>query len=86
MSVEKEVEMVALARKMDLFSIVYVASPAEAESDDRGWRGRRDRARGYDGRRRDRGDRCCLLLGGGRRAHAARRRGRRAARATTCCA
>src|SRR5262249_5424687 len=30
MSVEKEFEMVALARKMDLFSIVYVATPAEA--------------------------------------------------------
>jgi predicted TIM-barrel enzyme len=32
MSVEKEFEMVALARKMDLFSIVYVATPAEAAS------------------------------------------------------
>ncbi|MEY4938890.1 MAG: hypothetical protein RIQ93_625 [Verrucomicrobiota bacterium] len=30
MSVEKEYEMVALARRMDLFSIVYVATPAEA--------------------------------------------------------
>jgi predicted TIM-barrel enzyme len=30
MSVEKEFEMVALARKMDLFSIVYVAKPEEA--------------------------------------------------------
>lgn len=30
MSVKKEFEMVALARKMDLFSIVYVATPAEA--------------------------------------------------------
>src|SRR4029434_5406626 len=30
MSVEKEVEMMALARKMDLFTIVYVANPAEA--------------------------------------------------------
>ena len=30
MSVKKEYEMVALARKMDLFSIVYVGSPAEA--------------------------------------------------------
>src|SRR5919106_5757659 len=30
MSVEKEFEMVALARKMDLFSIVYVATPDEA--------------------------------------------------------
>ena len=30
MSVTKEFEMVALARKMDLFSIVYVASPEEA--------------------------------------------------------
>jgi len=30
MSVQKEFEMVALARKMDLFSIVYVSSPAEA--------------------------------------------------------
>jgi len=30
MSVRKEYEMVALARKMDLFSIVYVATPEEA--------------------------------------------------------
>ena len=30
MSVKKEFEMVALARKMDLFSIVYVGSPEEA--------------------------------------------------------
>jgi predicted TIM-barrel enzyme len=32
MSVKKEFEMVALARKMDLFSIVYVATPDEAKS------------------------------------------------------
>ncbi len=31
MSVEKEFEMVALARKMDLFSIVYAGSPEEAK-------------------------------------------------------
>jgi predicted TIM-barrel enzyme len=30
MSVKKEFEMVALARRMDLFSIVYVSSPEEA--------------------------------------------------------
>ena len=30
MSVQKEFEMVALARKMDLFSVVYVATPDEA--------------------------------------------------------
>ena len=30
MSVKKEYEMVALARKMDLFSIVYVGTPDEA--------------------------------------------------------
>jgi predicted TIM-barrel enzyme len=30
MSVKKEYEMVALARRMDLFSIVYVGSPEEA--------------------------------------------------------
>ena len=30
MSVKKEFEMVALAHKMDLFSIVYVSSPDEA--------------------------------------------------------
>jgi predicted TIM-barrel enzyme len=30
MSVQKEYEMVALARRMDLFSIVYVATPEEA--------------------------------------------------------
>ena len=30
MSVQKEVEMVGLARRMDLFSIVYVGSPEEA--------------------------------------------------------
>jgi len=30
MSVEKEFEMIALGRKMDLFSIVYVGSPEEA--------------------------------------------------------
>ena len=30
MSVKKEFEMIALARKMDLFSIVYVATPEEA--------------------------------------------------------
>jgi predicted TIM-barrel enzyme len=30
MSVKKEFEMVALARRMDLFSVVYVATPAEA--------------------------------------------------------
>lgn len=30
MSVQKEVEMVGLARRMDLFSIVYVGSPQEA--------------------------------------------------------
>jgi predicted TIM-barrel enzyme len=32
MSVEKEFEMVRLARKMDLFSIVYVATPDEAKA------------------------------------------------------
>lgn len=32
MSFQHEVEMVALARQMDLFSIVYVATPKEAES------------------------------------------------------
>jgi len=32
MSVKKEFEMVALARKMDLFSIVYVAQPEEARA------------------------------------------------------
>lgn len=32
MSVTKEFEMVALARKMDLFTIVYVAAPAEARA------------------------------------------------------
>lgn len=32
MSVQKEFEMVRLARKMDLFSIVYVAEPAEARA------------------------------------------------------
>lgn len=32
MSFQKEVEMIALARKMDLFSIVYVSSPQEAKS------------------------------------------------------
>jgi predicted TIM-barrel enzyme len=32
MSVRKEFEMVALARKMDLFSIVYVSSPDEAKA------------------------------------------------------
>ena len=30
MSVQKEVEMVGLARRMDMFSIVYVGSPEEA--------------------------------------------------------
>ena len=32
MSVKKEYEMVPLARKMDLFSIVYVSTPAEAKA------------------------------------------------------
>src|SRR5580765_7137217 len=32
MSVKKEFEMIALARKMDLFTIVYVATPDEAAS------------------------------------------------------
>jgi predicted TIM-barrel enzyme len=32
MSVKKEFEMVALARKMDLFTIVYVAAPDEAKA------------------------------------------------------
>ena len=32
MSVKKEFEMVALARRMDLFSIVYVATPDEAKA------------------------------------------------------
>lgn len=32
MSVQKEFEMVALARRMDLFSIVYVESPEEAKA------------------------------------------------------
>src|SRR5438034_775787 len=32
MSVKKEFEMVALARKMDLFSIVYVANPEESQA------------------------------------------------------
>src|SRR5205085_3820167 len=32
MSVKKEFEMVALARKMDLFSVVYVGSSAEAQA------------------------------------------------------
>jgi predicted TIM-barrel enzyme len=31
MSVQKEIETVALARKMDIFSIVYVATPEEAK-------------------------------------------------------
>ncbi len=31
MSVKKEVEMIALARKMDLFTIVYVGNPEEAK-------------------------------------------------------
>ena len=30
MSVKKEFEMVALARRMEMFSIVYVGSPEEA--------------------------------------------------------
>lgn len=32
MSFQKEVEMIALARRMDLFSIVYVAKPEEAKA------------------------------------------------------
>src|SRR5256885_6868510 len=32
MSVKKEFEMVAIARKMDLFTIVYVATPEEAQA------------------------------------------------------
>lgn len=32
MSVQKEFEMVRIARKMDLFTIVYVATPAEAKA------------------------------------------------------
>ena len=32
MSVQKEFEMIALARKMDLFTIVYVATPDEARA------------------------------------------------------
>lgn len=32
MSFDKEVEMIGLARKMELFSIVYVAAPKEAEA------------------------------------------------------
>jgi len=32
MSVQKEFEMVALARRMDLFSVVYVATPDEAKA------------------------------------------------------
>ena len=32
MSVEKEFEMVRLARKMDLFSVVYVSTPGEAKA------------------------------------------------------
>ena len=32
MSVQKEFEMVALARKMDLFTVVYVATPEEAKA------------------------------------------------------
>ncbi len=32
MSVKKEVEMIALARKMDLFTIVYVGNPGEAQA------------------------------------------------------
>jgi predicted TIM-barrel enzyme len=32
MSVKKEVEMIALARKMDLFTIVYVGTPREAKA------------------------------------------------------
>src|SRR6267143_6193415 len=32
MSVKKEFEMIALARKMDLFSIVYVATPEESKA------------------------------------------------------
>src|SRR2546430_407603 len=34
MSVQKEFEMVALARRMDLFSIVYVATPEESKAMD----------------------------------------------------
>src|SRR5258708_20595231 len=37
MSVKKEFEMVALARKMDLFSIVYVATPDEAKAMAEAW-------------------------------------------------
>ena len=32
MSVQKEIEMIALARKMDLFTIVYVSSPDESRA------------------------------------------------------
>ena len=32
MSVQKEIDCVALARKMDMFSIVYVAKPEEAKA------------------------------------------------------
>ena len=32
MSVKKEIEMIALARRMDLFTIVYVATPEEAKA------------------------------------------------------
>lgn len=32
MGTDKEIETVALARRMDLFTIVYVASPAEAKA------------------------------------------------------
>jgi len=32
MSVQKEIDMVALARKMDLFSVVYVGTPEEARA------------------------------------------------------
>lgn len=32
MSVQKEIEMIGLARRMDLFTIVYVATPDEAKA------------------------------------------------------
>jgi predicted TIM-barrel enzyme len=63
MSVEKEYEMIGLARRMEMFSIVYVGSPEEAKS------GCDHRPRRHHGRRLHRREKRGGELGGYDQAH-----------------
>ena len=79
MSVKKEYEMVALARRMDLFSIVYVGTAGGSDRNGQGRRGRHHRPRRHHRRRLHRRDQSRGELGLHHQAHAGNHR-RRAGR------